>query len=202
MNFFLSLMILLTLWKWYVFLFSLVLHSALVVSSWRKRCNPRKEIYERRSDSRESIRNASYIVPWSPCCHACIQQLVSASFVSTFSLTLWIPRITFWASFLLTSQLILFSKEFRHCKATLFQHTLFQHTHTHTHTHTCFPSGSDSKEPTCSAADLSSIPGSGRSPQEENGHPLQYSCLENSMDRRAWWATVHGAAKSQTQPSN
>ena len=45
-----------------------------------------------------------------------------------------------------------------------------------------------------------SIPGSGRSPGEEHGNPLQYSCLENPMDRGAWWATVHGVTKSQTRP--
>ena len=44
--------------------------------------------------------------------------------------------------------------------------------------------------------DVDLIPGSGRSPGEENGNPLQYSCLENSMDRGAWWATVHGVTKS------
>ena len=43
-----------------------------------------------------------------------------------------------------------------------------------------------------------SIPGSGRPPGEGNGYPLQYSCLENPMDKEAWWATVHGAAESQT----
>ena len=48
------------------------------------------------------------------------------------------------------------------------------------------------------AGDLSSIPGSGRSPGEGNGNPLQYSCLDNSVDRGAWWATVHGVTKSQT----
>ena len=48
------------------------------------------------------------------------------------------------------------------------------------------------------AGDLGLIPGSGRSPGEENGNPLQYSCLENSMDDGAWWATVHGIAKSWT----
>ena len=48
--------------------------------------------------------------------------------------------------------------------------------------------------------DAVSISGSGRSPGEGNGNPLQYSCLENPMDRGAWWATVHGVAKSQTQP--
>ena len=46
--------------------------------------------------------------------------------------------------------------------------------------------------------DMSSIPGWGRSPGEGNGYPLQYGCLENPMDRGAWWATVHGVAKSQT----
>ena len=46
------------------------------------------------------------------------------------------------------------------------------------------------------AGDQGSISGLGRSPGEGNGYPLQYSCLENSMDRGAWWATVHGVAKS------
>ena len=55
-----------------------------------------------------------------------------------------------------------------------------------------FPGGSDDKESACSAGDLGSIPGSGRSPGEGDGYPLQYSCLENPMDRRAWWATVQG----------
>jgi len=66
----------------------------------------------------------------------------------------------------------------------------------------CFPGGSDSKELPCNAGDLGSIPGSGRSPGEGNGYPLQYSCLENAMDRGAWGATVHGVAKSQTQRSD
>ena len=48
------------------------------------------------------------------------------------------------------------------------------------------------------ARDGGSIPGLGRSPGERNGNPLQYSCLENSMDRGAWWATVHEVTKSQT----
>ena len=47
-----------------------------------------------------------------------------------------------------------------------------------------------------------SIPGSGRSPRDGNGNPLQYYCLENPVDGGAWWATVHGVAKSQTQLSN
>ena len=51
------------------------------------------------------------------------------------------------------------------------------------------------KESARNAGDSGSIPGSGRFPGEENGNPLQYSCLENSMDRGAWWATVHGVAK-------
>ena len=65
-----------------------------------------------------------------------------------------------------------------------------------------FPGGSDSKESACNAGGPSSIPGSGRSPREGNGNPLQYSCLENSMDRGAWWATAHGVTKSRTQLSD
>ena len=57
------------------------------------------------------------------------------------------------------------------------------------------PGGSDSKESAYNAGDLDSIPGLGRSPGEGNGNPLQYSCLENPMDRGAWWATVHGVTK-------
>ena len=65
-----------------------------------------------------------------------------------------------------------------------------------------FPGGSAGKEPACNVGDSGSIPGSGISPGEGNGNPLQYSCLENPLNRRAWWATVHGVAKSQTQLSN
>jgi len=60
-----------------------------------------------------------------------------------------------------------------------------------------FPGDSDGKEP-CNAGHPGSIPGWGRSLREGNGNPLQYSCLENSMDRGAWRATVHGIAKSRT----
>ena len=59
-----------------------------------------------------------------------------------------------------------------------------------------FPGGSDGKESACNTGDPGSIPGSGRSPREGNGNPLQYSCLENSMDREAWWNTAHGVAES------
>ena len=65
-----------------------------------------------------------------------------------------------------------------------------------------FPSGLDSKESAHNVRDPGSIPGSGRSPGEGNGNPLQYSYLENFMDRGAWWATVHGVAKSQTRLSD
>ena len=58
-----------------------------------------------------------------------------------------------------------------------------------------FPGDSDGKESACNAEDLGSVSGSGRSPGERNGYPLQYSCLENSMDRGTWGAIVHGVAK-------
>ena len=61
-----------------------------------------------------------------------------------------------------------------------------------------FSGGSDGKESACNAGDPGLIPGLGRSPGEGNGNPLQYSCLENSMDRGGWQATVHGAAESDT----
>ena len=65
-----------------------------------------------------------------------------------------------------------------------------------------FPGGSVGKESDCNAGDtgdMCSIPGSGRSPREGHGNPLQYSCLENLMDRGGWWATVHEVAKSRTR---
>ena len=65
-----------------------------------------------------------------------------------------------------------------------------------------FPGSSDGKESAYNAGDPGSVSGLGKSPEEGNGNPLQYSCLENSMDRGAWWATVHGVAKSQTRLRN
>ena len=64
-----------------------------------------------------------------------------------------------------------------------------------------FLGGSDSKESACNAGDLGLIPGSGRSPGDGNGYPLQYSSLKKSMHRGAKQATVHGVAKSWTQLS-
>ena len=64
-----------------------------------------------------------------------------------------------------------------------------------------FPGGANSKEPVCNAGnirDAGSIPGLGRHPGGGNGNLLQYSCLENPMDRGAWWAMVHGVTKSWT----
>ena len=62
-----------------------------------------------------------------------------------------------------------------------------------------FPGGSEVKASACNVGDLGLIPGLGRAPGEGSGNPLQYSCLENPMDGGAWWATVHGVAKSRTQ---
>ena len=61
-----------------------------------------------------------------------------------------------------------------------------------------FPGGSDGVQSACKVGDLGSIPGSGRSPGEDYVYPLQYSCLENSMDRGTWRATVYGVEKSGT----
>ena len=71
---------------------------------------------------------------------------------------------------------------------------------------TDFPHSSVGKESACNAGDLGSIPGLGRSPGEGSGNPRQYSCLENPMDRGAWWATVHGVTRVghdlATEPTN
>ena len=69
----------------------------------------------------------------------------------------------------------------------MFFSFLFIYIYIYIHTHTRnFPSGSDGKASACKVEDLGSIPGSGRSPGEGNGNPLQYSCLENPMDRGTW----------------
>ena len=65
-----------------------------------------------------------------------------------------------------------------------------------------FLDGSVGKESTCNAGDPGLIPGWGRSPGEGNGNPFQYACLENPMDRGAWWAIVDGVTKSQTRLSD
>ena len=65
-----------------------------------------------------------------------------------------------------------------------------------------FPGSSVGKESACSAGDLGSIPGLGRSPGAGNGNPLQYPCLENLMDRGTWWAAIPGVSKSWAQLSN
>ena len=65
-----------------------------------------------------------------------------------------------------------------------------------------FSGGLAGKESVCNAGDPDSTPGSGRYPGETNGYPLQYSCLENFMDRGAWRATVHGVPKSWTRLSD
>ena len=71
------------------------------------------------------------------------------------------------------------------------------------HVHWCIsPDDLDGRESACNEGDLGSISGSGRSLEEENSYPLKYSCLENSMDRGAWWTIVHAVTKSQTQLSD
>ena len=65
-----------------------------------------------------------------------------------------------------------------------------------------FPGGSEVKASDRNAGDSGSVPGSGSSPGEGNGSPLQYTCLENPMDGGAWWPTVHGVAKSRTRLSS
>ena len=68
-----------------------------------------------------------------------------------------------------------------------------------------FPRWHSGKNPPASegdAGDAGVIPGSGRCPGEENGYPLQYSCLENSIDRGAWWATVHGVMTASATSDN
>ena len=67
--------------------------------------------------------------------------------------------------------------------------------------HLGFPGSTDGKESPCNARDLDSIPGFGRSPRGGHGNPLQYSCLENTMDRGAWQSTAHGFQKSRTRLS-
>ena len=62
-----------------------------------------------------------------------------------------------------------------------------------------FPGGSVGKESACNVGEPGWIPGLGRSPGEGNGNPLQYSCLENSMNKGAWWAIVQRVAKSRIQ---
>ena len=62
-----------------------------------------------------------------------------------------------------------------------------------------FPGGSDCKESASSTGDLGSVPGLVKSPGEKKDYPLQYSCLENSVDRGTWWAAVHGVAQSRTR---
>ena len=67
---------------------------------------------------------------------------------------------------------------------------------------TGFPVSSAGKESTCSSGDQGAIPGLGRSPGGGRGNPTQYACLEDSMDRGAWWATVHGVTKRLTELSD
>ena len=82
-----------------------------------------------------------------------------------------------------------------------FPHLIFRSESAYTK-NVCVPHSSVSKESACSAGDLGSLLGLGRSPGEGNGNPVQYSCLENPVDRGAWQVTVLGVAKSQTRLSD
>ena len=84
------------------------------------------------------------------------------------------------------------------CNQATLRSLVFKHDYTNTE---IAPSGMDGKESACNAGDPGSIPSSGRSSGEGNGCPLWYSCLENPMDREAWWATVHVVAKGRTRLS-
>ena len=104
----------------------------------------------------------------------------------------------------ITSSVILFSPFVAHILKT----TQFYHLHeklaiiNHYIDYGGFPGGSEVKASAHNVGDQGSIPGQGRSPGERNGNPLQYSCLENPMDRGASQATVHGVTKSRTRLSN
>ena len=99
----------------------------------------------------------------------------------------------------------LMTKHTTYTYTKIFYLYIYTHIHIYTYidryyiyTYMGFPDGSDSKESACDARDLDLVHGSGRSPGEGNGYPLQHSCLENPMDRGAWWDTVHEVAESQT----
>jgi len=126
------------------------------------------------SDSRPSSRwchpaISSSVIPFS----SCPQSFPASDSFPMSQLLAWCGQSTG------VSALALFLPK----KYIYFRYTLY---------HSISPGGSDGKASACSAADWGSIPGSERSPGEGNGNPLQYSCLKNPMDRRAWRATVHG----------
>ena len=91
-----------------------------------------------------------------------------------------------------------------HCRQILYQLShkgspyIYTYTNIHIYNYIQFPDSSDGKQSACNVGDLDSIPGLGRSPEEGNGNPFQYSCLENSVDRGAWQAIVHRIAESDT----
>ena len=103
---------------------------------------------------------------------------------------------------------IMFGHISRHCAFFLFSlssqsvHLSASHAFRIQYAFHLFPGGLDGKVSAYNAGDLGSIPRLERFPGEGNGNPLQYSCLENPMDRGVWWATVHGVTKSQTRLSD
>ena len=116
--------------------------------------------------------------------------ILSGFFGPSFSLKLFGGKDCFtWLLFFFKVSLNVFFNRKKHC--ILLLTCVYQN-------FWCgFPGGSEVKASACNAGDMGSIHRSGRSPGEGNSNPLQYSCLENPMDGGAWWATVHGAAKSR-----
>ena len=104
----------------------------------------------------------------------------------------WLPTFAFQSPIM--KQTSLFGVSSRRSRRSSLNHL--------TSPSSAFPGGSDDKVSACNAGDLGLIPGLGRSLGEGNSNLLQYPCLENSMDGGAWWASVHGVAKSGTQLSD
>ena len=130
-------------------------------------------------------------------CICIIYVTVYVYYMYTYKSSIWLHRLIYmWILFFqVKSCFIKRNKVHVHTETDKNVRRIFLHNNNKLMTH----GGSEVKASACSAGDLGSIPGLGRSPGEGNGNPLQYSCLENPMDGGAWWATVHGVAKNRTR---